>query len=125
VSKFSSLAQPKNKFLLLLYLNLVHEFPPPIVEADKINTRNPPKIASRLYLYKGVEALALQFKNVLCLSARKTIPARSRRRIVNGPGLPDFSLSNVPKRWKMYQITTKLPNGHNINKMAVIYSKWP
>jgi hypothetical protein len=25
----------------------------------------------------------------------------------------------------MYQIATKLPNGHKIYQMAVIYSKWP
>jgi hypothetical protein len=32
------------------------------------------------------------------------------------PGLPDFSRHNIPKRRKIYQIVTKLPNGHNICK---------
>jgi hypothetical protein len=36
--------------------------------------------------------------------------------------LPDLSRHNVPKRGKIYQIATKLPNGH---KMGVINSKWP
>jgi hypothetical protein len=40
-------------------------------------------------------------------------------------GLPDFSLFDVPKWEKINQITTKLPNGHKIYHMAVIYSKWP
>jgi hypothetical protein len=29
-------------------------------------------------------------------------------------GLPDFSWYNIPKQGKIYQITTKLPNGHYI-----------
>jgi hypothetical protein len=29
-------------------------------------------------------------------------------------GLPDFSWHNIPKRGKIYQITTTLPNGHKI-----------
>jgi hypothetical protein len=33
-------------------------------------------------------------------------------------GLPDFCLFNIPKHWKMYQMATKLPNGHQI-------TKWP
>jgi hypothetical protein len=30
------------------------------------------------------------------------------------PGLPDSSWHNIPKRWKIYQITTTLPHGHKI-----------
>jgi hypothetical protein len=37
-------------------------------------------------------------------------------------GLPDF-LYNIPKPWKIYQITTTLPNGHNIYQMLLKYSK--
>jgi hypothetical protein len=40
-------------------------------------------------------------------------------------GLPDFSLHNRPKWRKIYQMATKLPNGHNIFQMPVMYSKWP
>jgi hypothetical protein len=32
----------------------------------------------------------------------------------NAPGLPDFSRHKIPKRGKIYQITTTLPNGHKI-----------
>jgi hypothetical protein len=38
-------------------------------------------------------------------------------------GLPDFSWHNIPKWGKIYQIATKLPNGHKMYQMAVIYSK--
>jgi hypothetical protein len=31
-----------------------------------------------------------------------------------GPGLPDFSSYNIPQRGKIKQITTLLPNGHNM-----------
>jgi hypothetical protein len=41
------------------------------------------------------------------------------------PDLPDFSLHNIPKWGKIYQIATTLPNGHKIYQMAVVYSKWP
>jgi hypothetical protein len=37
--------------------------------------------------------------------------------------LPDFSWHNIPKRGKIYQITTTLPNGHKIYQMTVKYSK--
>jgi hypothetical protein len=40
-----------------------------------------------------------------------------------GPGLPDFSSYNIPKLEKICQITTKLPNGHKIYKIAVLHSK--
>jgi hypothetical protein len=30
------------------------------------------------------------------------------------PGLPDFSLFNIPKRVKIYQTADKLPNGHKM-----------
>jgi hypothetical protein len=43
----------------------------------------------------------------------------------SGAGLPDFSLHNIPKRGKYTKFATKLPNGHTIYQMAVIYSKWP
>jgi hypothetical protein len=41
------------------------------------------------------------------------------------PWLPDFSCHNIPKRRKMHQIATELPNEHKIYQMAVMYSKWP
>jgi hypothetical protein len=31
--------------------------------------------------------------------------------------LPDFSLSSIPKRGKVYQIATKLQNGHKIYQL--------
>jgi hypothetical protein len=40
-------------------------------------------------------------------------------------GLPDFSWHNIPKRGKIYLITTTLPNGHKILQMAVKYPEWP
>jgi hypothetical protein len=36
-----------------------------------------------------------------------------------------FFLVQYTKTGKLYQIATKLPNGHNHYKMVVIYSKWP
>jgi hypothetical protein len=33
------------------------------------------------------------------------------------PGLPDFSLFNIPKRGETYLIATKLPKGHEIYQM--------
>jgi hypothetical protein len=39
--------------------------------------------------------------------------------------LPDFSWQNIPKRGKIYQITTIFPSGHKIFQMPVKYSKWP
>jgi hypothetical protein len=33
--------------------------------------------------------------------------------------LPDFSWHSIPKRENIYQVTTKLPNGHKENQMAV------
>jgi hypothetical protein len=36
-------------------------------------------------------------------------------------GLPDFSWHIIPKRGKLYQITTTLPNGHKIYQMTVKY----
>jgi hypothetical protein len=38
-------------------------------------------------------------------------------------GVPDFSGRNIPKRGKIHQITTTLPNGHKIYHMTVKYSK--
>jgi hypothetical protein len=42
-------------------------------------------------------------------------------------GLPDFSWHNIPKRLKIYQIATKIPNDHNIFPMAreYIYQLFP
>jgi hypothetical protein len=37
------------------------------------------------------------------------------------PGLPDFYLLKIPKRAEIYQIDTKLPNGHKLYQMAVIH----
>jgi hypothetical protein len=37
--------------------------------------------------------------------------------------LPDFSLFKIPKREEMYQNATKLPNGHKLYQIAVVYSK--
>jgi hypothetical protein len=42
---------------------------------------------------------------------------------VCAPGLPDFSRHNIPKRGKIYEITTTLPNGHKIYQIIVKYSK--
>jgi hypothetical protein len=39
-----------------------------------------------------------------------------------GSGLPDFSLFNVPKRGKIFQMATNLPNWHKIYQMTVTYS---
>jgi hypothetical protein len=33
-------------------------------------------------------------------------------------GLPNFSWNNIPKRGKIYQMTTKLPNAHNVYQMG-------
>jgi hypothetical protein len=33
--------------------------------------------------------------------------------------LPEFSLHNIPKRVKIYQIATKLPNGRNIFQVTI------
>jgi hypothetical protein len=40
-------------------------------------------------------------------------------------GLPDISWYNLPKRGKIYQMTTVLPNSQKYTKTAVKYSKWP
>jgi hypothetical protein len=40
-----------------------------------------------------------------------------------GAGWTYFSWNHIPKRWKIYQSTTKWPNDHKINQMAIIYSK--
>jgi hypothetical protein len=54
-------------------------------------------------------------------------PITSQKRFASGkaskPGLPDLSLLNIPKWGKIYEIATKLPNGHEMYQMAVIYSK--
>jgi hypothetical protein len=42
----------------------------------------------------------------------------------SGPGMPDFSWEVIPKPEKMYQMNTKVPNGHKISQMSVNYSKW-
>jgi hypothetical protein len=39
--------------------------------------------------------------------------------VASESGLPDFSLYNIPKWGKIYQIATKLSNGHKIYQMAV------
>jgi hypothetical protein len=41
------------------------------------------------------------------------------------PGLPDFFRHNIPKRGKIHQITTTLPNCHKMYQMTEKYSKWP
>jgi hypothetical protein len=38
------------------------------------------------------------------------------------PGLPDFSLHNIPKRGKL--LLPNLPNGYTMYQIAKIYSKW-
>jgi hypothetical protein len=38
------------------------------------------------------------------------------------PWLPDFSCHNIPKRRKMHQIATELPNEHKIYQMAIEYT---
>jgi hypothetical protein len=39
-------------------------------------------------------------------------------------GLPDFSLSNIPKREKYTKWPQNVPVGQRIYQMAVKYSKW-
>jgi hypothetical protein len=38
-------------------------------------------------------------------------------------GLPDFYWYNIPKRRKIYKITTRLPNAHKICPIVEKYSK--
>jgi hypothetical protein len=45
--------------------------------------------------------------------------------------MPDFSWYNLPKRGKMYQMTTKdtkwpqnIYNGHKMDQMVIKYTKW-
>jgi hypothetical protein len=44
---------------------------------------------------------------------------------VTRPGLPDFASFKIPKQGKIYQIATKVPNGHDKYQIDVINSKWP
>jgi hypothetical protein len=37
-------------------------------------------------------------------------------------GLPDFSLYNIPKMGKIYQMAIKTPNGRNIFQMSIEYT---
>jgi hypothetical protein len=37
------------------------------------------------------------------------------------PGLPDFSGHNIPNRWKIYKIATKLQTRHKIHQLATEY----
>jgi hypothetical protein len=53
------------------------------------------------------------------------IIGRVARFLLIQPGLPDFSSHNIPKGGKIYQIVTKLFNGHKMYQMAIIYSKRP
>jgi hypothetical protein len=39
-----------------------------------------------------------------------------------GAGLPDFSLSNIPKRKKYTKLPQTIPKGHKLYQMAVKYS---
>jgi hypothetical protein len=38
------------------------------------------------------------------------------------PGLPDFSIKNVPKRREIFQIKSKIPNWYKICLLPVIYT---
>jgi hypothetical protein len=40
-------------------------------------------------------------------------------------GLPDFSWYNIPKWGKIYKMTAKLPNAHEMYPMVIKYYKWP
>jgi hypothetical protein len=46
--------------------------------------------------------------------------------LLAGPGLPDLSWYNIPKRGNMYQIATKrplsIPNGCKIDRMYIKYA---
>jgi hypothetical protein len=53
------------------------------------------------------------------MSQRFSWPNETRICWEQRSGLPDFTWYNIPKRVKIYQITTKLPNGHKIYQMAV------
>jgi hypothetical protein len=70
-------------------------------------------------LRSAVQCCAVQCSAVLAskLASDSTAPFSS-------PGLPDFSWHNIPKRGKIYQITTKLPNFLQIAQMSITYSKW-
>jgi hypothetical protein len=50
--------------------------------------------------------------------------SRTKEGDCRGPGLPDFSLFDIPKHGEIYQIVIKIPNGNKIHRIAVIYSKW-
>jgi hypothetical protein len=39
--------------------------------------------------------------------------------LLSRAGLPDFSRHNIPKQVKIYQIATKLPNGHKMYQMGI------
>jgi hypothetical protein len=61
-------------------------------------------------------------------TSRKEISHRQQiYRLIRSPntgreaGLPDYSWHNIPKRGEMYQIAAKLPIGHKIFQMAIIY----
>jgi hypothetical protein len=42
-----------------------------------------------------------------------------------GPGLPDFSWYNIPKREKYTKGPKNIPNGHKIYQTAIKHNKWP
>jgi hypothetical protein len=39
------------------------------------------------------------------------------------PGLPDFSLHNIPKRGKYTKVAQTYQNGHKMHQMDVVYCK--
>jgi hypothetical protein len=46
----------------------------------------------------------------------------SWERFLSGPGLPDFSWYNLPKRVKMYQNRGNMPNGMKIDQTDIKYA---
>jgi hypothetical protein len=66
-----------------------------------------------------------------CASVNQVLLQFPSLQLLNGfqPGLPDFSRYNIPKRVKIYQITTKYtkyprntPNGRKINLISIKYA---
>jgi hypothetical protein len=72
--------------------------------------------AQRRHLFLEAELCAVKAG---CLELEKQLQLLKQVRLGrflsrSRAGLPDFSLFKIPKREEIYQIATKLPNGHNI-----------
>jgi hypothetical protein len=77
-----------------------------------------------LFAEKG---LFCRHRDLECLLfSRHQVGGCSSSAVARAPGLPDFSRYNVPKRGKMYQMTTEctnwpynIPFGHKIDKLVI------